>query len=133
MDIFVRNSDAANVKCVMADKDMMECDVIREKLPGAALQICLFHVLRTFRREVTTEKLGIRSDERLVYLEIMQKMAYVAGEVSAGDSKWLKITKSAIVDCGHMQAHHLHSETELREDSVTHFLSLTRYHKQPAV
>ena len=59
---------------------MTECDVIREKLPGAAIQICLFHALRTFWREVTTEKLGICSDERLVCLEILQKMAYAAGE-----------------------------------------------------
>ena len=81
MDIFVRNNDTANIKCVMADKDMTERDVIRDKLPGAAIHICLFHVLRTFRREVTTEKLGIRSDERLVCLEILQKMAYAAGEV----------------------------------------------------
>ena len=28
---------------VMADKDMVECDVMSEKLPDAALQICLFH------------------------------------------------------------------------------------------
>ena len=28
---------------VMADKDMVEGDVMSEKLPGAVLQICLFH------------------------------------------------------------------------------------------
>lgn len=28
--------------------------------------------------------------------------------VSAGNSKWLKITMSAIVESGHIQAHHLY-------------------------
>ena len=65
---------------VMADKDMIEGDVMSEKLPGAVLQICLFHTLCTFRREVTAEKVGIRSDEWLVCLEFMQKMAYASGE-----------------------------------------------------
>ena len=43
MDIFIRNNDTESIKCVMADKDMVECDVMSEKLPDAALQICLFH------------------------------------------------------------------------------------------
>ena len=38
--------------------------------------ICLFHVLRTFRREITCEKLGITSAERGLALEIVQKMTY---------------------------------------------------------
>ena len=42
----------------MADKDMVERDVLTEKLPGASLQICLFHTLRTFRRDITCERLG---------------------------------------------------------------------------
>ena len=43
MDIFIRYKDTDSIKCVMADKDMVERDVISEKLPGAALQICLFY------------------------------------------------------------------------------------------
>ena len=85
MDIFIRHNDTESIKCVMDDKDMVERDIMSEKLPGAALQICLFHTLRTFRREVTAEKLGIRSDERLVCLELMQKMAYASGEQVYGE------------------------------------------------
>ena len=38
--------------------------------------ICLFHILRSFRREVTLEKMGITSGQRNLCLEIMQQMAY---------------------------------------------------------
>lgn len=39
----------------MADKDMVERDIIAEKIPSAALMICLFHTLETFRREISVE------------------------------------------------------------------------------
>jgi len=45
----------------MADKDMAERNVLAEKIPNAVLLICLFHTLRTFRREITTDKMGINA------------------------------------------------------------------------
>ena len=48
MEIFKTCNDTTNTKCVMADKDMTERNVIAEKIPTAQLLICLFHVLRTF-------------------------------------------------------------------------------------
>ena len=70
------------INCVMADKDMTERQVIKEELPQAGLLICLFHTMRTFRREVTTEKMGISNDERIQALEILQCMAYSKSESS---------------------------------------------------
>ena len=42
-------------KVKLTDKDMTEREVLAEKIPNAALMICLFHTLRTFHREITTE------------------------------------------------------------------------------
>ena len=42
--------------------------------------LCLFHVLRTFRREIKSDKLGITQSERTLVLELLQKMAYATGE-----------------------------------------------------
>ena len=42
----------------MAHRDMIERDVMSEKLPGAALHIRLFHTLRKFRSDDTAEQLG---------------------------------------------------------------------------
>lgn len=61
---------------IMSDKDFIEREALKTQFPGASIIICLFHVLRTFRREITCEKLGITSAERVLALEIVQKMAY---------------------------------------------------------
>ena len=56
MDIFEKHNDTTNNKCIMADKDMTKREVLAEKIPNAALMICLFHMLRTFHCKITTEK-----------------------------------------------------------------------------
>ena len=56
MEIFITYNNTSKTKCIMADKDMTERNVLAEELPSAILLICLFHVLRTFRREITCEK-----------------------------------------------------------------------------
>lgn len=76
-DIFQKhNPNWEKTKTIMSDKDFIERDVLKSKFPEASILICLFHVLRTFRREITCNKLGITSAERVLALEIIQKMAY---------------------------------------------------------
>ena len=61
---------------IMTDKDFIESDALKAEFPDATILICLFHVLRTFRREITSDKLGITSAERSLVLEIIHaKMA----------------------------------------------------------
>ena len=74
------NESSSLIQCVMTDKDITERDVIKEQLPQAALVICLFHTLRTMRREVSCEKLGISQSERVMSLELLSKMAYARSE-----------------------------------------------------
>lgn len=69
-----------DINCIMADKDMTERKILKEELPQAGLLICLFHTLHSFRREVTTENMGISNDERVQVLEILQSMAYARNE-----------------------------------------------------
>ena len=71
-----RNAFWSKIGVVMADKDIGERDAVKSALPSASVLICLFHALRTFRREVSCEKLGITSGQRTFSLEIFQKMAY---------------------------------------------------------
>lgn len=40
---------------VMSDKDFTERDVFKACFPNASLSICLYHTLRSFRREITCE------------------------------------------------------------------------------
>lgn len=81
MNAFKRNNpNWTDVRIVMAYKDIGERDVVKSLLPSASVLICLFHALRTFRREVSCEKLGITSGQRSLALEIFQKMAYATSE-----------------------------------------------------
>ena len=74
------NSEWQRIRVVMADKDIQERDVIKQCLPNASVLICLFHTLRSFRREISCEKLGISSGQRMLSLEIVQKLAYASSE-----------------------------------------------------
>ncbi|VDI04173.1 zinc finger SWIM domain-containing protein 3 [Mytilus galloprovincialis] len=55
----LKNKNWENIRVILTDKDMTERNVLGKAIPQAKLQLCLFHVLRNFRREVSIEKLGI--------------------------------------------------------------------------
>ena len=73
----LRNEEWAKVRVVMGDKDMNERNTIKQSFPSANVLICLFHTLRTFRREVTC---GITSGQRSTVLEYLQKIAYASSD-----------------------------------------------------
>lgn len=70
------NPSWTKVRCIIADKDFVDRDVYKQKFPAAALQICLFHVLRTFYREISTSKREITKGEREIALELLQNLCY---------------------------------------------------------
>ena len=59
----------------MTDKDMCERNVFSVAVPDTTLQLCLFHTLRSFSREVTLDKMGIRVGQRDALLHIFNAMA----------------------------------------------------------
>lgn len=63
----------------MTDKDISERAILAKSLPNASL-LCLFHTFRTFRREISTDKMGISTGQRNVCLELLQQMAYSPSE-----------------------------------------------------
>ena len=68
-----KNESWKKTKVIMSDNDFVEREAVRDCFTIASLLICLYHTLRTFRREVTCEKMGITSAQRLHTLEILQK------------------------------------------------------------
>ena len=77
VDIFKdQNPKWTDVKTVMTDKDFVEREVFSNSFPDAKLRICLFHFLRTFRREITAEKMGVTKLQRDSLLDMFQKLAY---------------------------------------------------------
>ena len=78
MNTFKQHNEVWNKICViMADKDISERDTIKSS-PDAGVLICLFHALRSLRRELTCEKMGITAGQRTACLEMVQKLAYAS-------------------------------------------------------
>ena len=74
MKVFKRGNDNwTSIGCVMSDKYMVERDVITEEIPNDPLLIFLFHVLRTFKREVSTDKLGNQKTNEFLLLNSYKK------------------------------------------------------------
>ena len=75
--IFKSNNPSwTNTGIILTDKDMTE----RMALQHVTLQLCLFHVLRSSSREVTTTAMTIRPAERYLVLDIFHKMAYTTSQ-----------------------------------------------------
>ena len=69
------NPGCRKVHAIMADKDMGERDVLKQCFPSSTVLICLFHTLRSFRREISCEKMRITSGQRTACLELIQRYA----------------------------------------------------------
>ena len=77
MNVFKRENSNWPSDCVfIGDKDLRQREVLARAFPSADLVICLFHTFRSFRREITCEKMGITSGQRNMCLEFLQQMAY---------------------------------------------------------
>ena len=81
MDFFKKhNPQWTSIRVLMSDKDMTERDTLAKSFPDSQLLICLFHTFRSFRREITTDKMGITSGQRSTCLEMLQQLAYSTSE-----------------------------------------------------
>ena len=59
----------------MTDKDMGERRELAAAFPAATMQLCLFHMLRSFSRELTQEKMGVKAGLRDALLTVFNGMA----------------------------------------------------------
>ena len=60
---------------------MTERSVFATLFPAAALQLCLFHVLRSMSHEVTLDKMGVRAGQRDALLAVFGSMATAHSDV----------------------------------------------------
>lgn len=63
-------------KVFIGDKYFADRYVYKDLFPNAVVQICLFHVLQIFNREITTAKREITKEQRIEVLEILQRLCY---------------------------------------------------------
>lgn len=80
VELFKKHNPAwEKTETVLTDKDFTERTVYSNAFPQAKLQLCLFHVLRSMKREISVEKMKIRLEQKNICLEIIQKIAYSTG------------------------------------------------------
>ena len=81
VQVFQKNNPAwGKTKTILTDKDLTERSIYANLFPDAKLQLCLFHVLKSMRREIHCEKMNIRLEQKNACLEIIQKLAYSLNE-----------------------------------------------------
>lgn len=74
------NPLTAKTNVIMSDKDSKERQVFKKLFPNASLQICLFHTLQIFNREVSHKKMGLTTVEAQLSKSVLQKLAYAKSE-----------------------------------------------------
>ncbi|GBM80250.1 hypothetical protein AVEN_96885-1 [Araneus ventricosus] len=81
LDFFKENNGAwTEVEVLVGDKDFADKIVFEEKCPSAKIQICLFHALRTFKREIPLKLDKLNSALKKQVLEIFTDLAYSESE-----------------------------------------------------
>ncbi|XP_014672198.1 PREDICTED: uncharacterized protein LOC106812749 [Priapulus caudatus] len=81
VQIFKSHNEAwPRTEVIMTDKDVTERNVLSDAFPNATLQLCLFHTLRSFSREITVEKMGVRPGVRDALLGCFSDMAHARSE-----------------------------------------------------
>lgn len=81
VEVFQSNNSAwPNTTVIFSDKDFTERKAFAKYFPHANLRICLFHVLKAFRQEVTMEKMGISALQREACLRIFSELVYAHSE-----------------------------------------------------
>ncbi|XP_048472822.1 uncharacterized protein LOC109924684 [Rhincodon typus] len=73
-----KNPAAERIQTVMCSGKPNRGEVISEVLPHCKPLTCLFHTLRTFQADVTTDKLQVTVGQRNLLLEILHNMCYAA-------------------------------------------------------
>ena len=81
MQTFMKNNNKSSPNIIMSDKDMTLRKVIKELYPDCKLLICLFHTLRSFKREICNPAFDLNAGQQAVIKEIFQKMCYCRSEV----------------------------------------------------
>lgn len=68
------------IKTVLSDKSFADRKAYAECFPNAQLQLCIFHVIQAWIREISASKMNISGAEKKEVLQTMQNMLYARTE-----------------------------------------------------
>jgi len=67
-----------DVRCLVVDKDLSAIDVLQSQFTSAAVNLCQFHCLRTFRREITESRMQITPSQKTTVLELLTQLSHAS-------------------------------------------------------
>ena len=76
LNAFKGNNVNDQPRVIMADKDFNERYILKECFPTASVLICLFHTLRSFKRELSDKRFSLSESQNITLKELFQKMSY---------------------------------------------------------
>ena len=76
LSVFKGNNVNDQPRVIMADKDFKERYILKECFPTASVLICLFHTLRSFKRELSDKRFSLSESQNITLKELFQKMCY---------------------------------------------------------
>lgn len=76
----VENNASDKLSLVITDKNFAERKALSDSFPGVQLQLCIFHALQAFNREITPEKREISAADKIVVIRILRKMVFSESE-----------------------------------------------------
>lgn len=61
----------SKTKCIIADKDLLQRELLTASFPNSRVLICVFHSLKAFRRDIACNKMKITPKEMDLALELL--------------------------------------------------------------
>ena len=76
LNAFKGNNVNDQPRVILADKDVNERHMLKECFPTAHVLICLFHTLRSFKRELSDKRFSLSESQNITLKELFQNMCY---------------------------------------------------------
>ena len=77
LNAFKGNNVNNQPRVIMADKHLNESHILKECFPSVSVLICLFHTLRSFKREIPDKRFSLSESQNISLKALLQKMCYV--------------------------------------------------------
>lgn len=77
LEEFKKNNPAwVKVQCILIDKDYTEMSVLKTAFPDSTILLCLFHVLKYLREEISSSDYGFNSLQKEQLRSTMRLLVY---------------------------------------------------------
>lgn len=101
------NAKHDQIKVILSDKNFADRRAYSECFPQAQLQLCIFHVIQAWKRQIKTNTMEISATEKKDVLEIMQRMIYASTEQQYRGTKFSfgeSLFRPKLARSGHTEA-----------------------------